>query len=156
MIIHLQGNLLESDCDVIGHQCNCQMAYGAGIALQIKLKYPKAYQVFLSDDRKPEDKLGKYTIYDNLKDKTIFNLYGQLDCGYGKVFTDYQALRHALAGMMQWVILSESIYEIKLKVGLPYKIGCGLAGGDWEIVEKIIEEISNSCYHDIYVYEYQP
>lgn len=27
-----------------------------------------------------------------------------------------------------------------LNIGFPYKIGCGLAGGDWNIVSKIIEE----------------
>ena len=33
-------------------------------------------------------------------------------------------------------------------VGFPYKIGCGLGGGNWNIVSKIIEEeFSDDNYH---------
>ena len=30
-----------------------------------------------------------------------------------------------------------------MSITIPYNIGCGLAGGDWNIVYKIIEELSN-------------
>ena len=43
-------------------------------------------------------------------------------------------------------------YEYKFKketltIGFPYKIGCGLAGGDWNIVYNIIEEEFSGNYN---------
>ena len=36
------------------------------------------------------------------------------------------------------------------------RIGCGLAGGDWKIVETILEEISSDFDIDIYIYDLTP
>ncbi|MGA8944018.1 MAG: hypothetical protein WB502_15090 [Thermoactinomyces sp.] len=44
MIYIQQGDLLQSDCTVIAHQCNCFATMGAGIAKQIKERYPEAYE----------------------------------------------------------------------------------------------------------------
>ena len=38
-------------------------------------------------------------------------------------------------------------------IGFPYKIGCGLAGGDWSIVSKIIEEELSEYNVEIWKYE---
>ena len=37
-------------------------------------------------------------------------------------------------------------------IGFPYKIGCGLAGGDWNVVESIINEIFKDYKVEIYKY----
>jgi len=39
------------------------------------------------------------------------------------------------------------------KVGVPYKMGCGLAGGDWDIVLKILNRQSEKHDVDIYIYK---
>ena len=36
------------------------------------------------------------------------------------------------------------------KVGFPYKIGCGLAGGDWDTIIRIIEEELGDLEVEIY------
>ncbi len=156
MVYHIQGDILTSDCDVIGHQSNCRMGFGSGIAGQIRRKFPYAYEVFASDSRKPQDKLGSYCVSKEHRPYYIFNLYGQDYFGNdGNLYTDYTALQSALEQMMSKVVFWE-INAGKLKVGLPYKIGCGLAGGDWEIVEDIIKKVSNDFKHDIYLYEFNP
>ncbi len=38
-----------------------------------------------------------------------------------------------------------------LRIGIP-KIGCGLAGGDWKVVEQIIKE--HLSEHDLTIVEY--
>ena len=41
------------------------------------------------------------------------------------------------------------------KIGLPYKIGCGLAGGDWNVVEKMIVDILDPVC-EVFIYEFNP
>jgi hypothetical protein len=36
-------------------------------------------------------------------------------------------------------------------IALPYNLGCGLDGGDWIVVYKIIEEVFND--YDVTIYE---
>ncbi|EGL17721.1 hypothetical protein HMPREF9413_4472 [Paenibacillus sp. HGF7] len=38
-------------------------------------------------------------------------------------------------------------------IALPYNIGCGLAGGDWDIVEQIIEEVFID--YDVTLYKFE-
>lgn len=40
MIHHVKGNLLDSNCDYICHQVNCKGVMGAGIAKQIRDRWP--------------------------------------------------------------------------------------------------------------------
>ena len=167
-MIHIQnGNLLKSDCDIIAHCCNCQGGFGSGIAGQIRKEFPYAYDAFRLDTRTPEEKLGTYTIglstsrldtsRDNIKTYDIFNLYGQLNYGTdGKQYIDYDALFRATTLMMEKINDWKSLSTKSFKIGMPYLIGCGLAGGDWKIVEEIILAISCQYYHDIYLYRYIP
>lgn len=140
MIKDIKGDLLELDVDIIAHQTNCQGVMGSGIALQIKQKYFNVYINYnkLCKLKTPEALMGKCQIVatDSTNNKYVANLFGQNRFGKG-LQTDYKALEDAL-------------YELKsfaknnsLSVGIPYNVGCGLAGGDWNIVRKIIEEVFN-------------
>ena len=40
------GNILESDANIICHQVNCQGVMGAGLALQIRKRYPSAFEEY--------------------------------------------------------------------------------------------------------------
>ena len=46
MITYVKGNLLESDCNYICHQVNCQGRMGSGIAGQIREKWPIVYEMY--------------------------------------------------------------------------------------------------------------
>jgi O-acetyl-ADP-ribose deacetylase (regulator of RNase III) len=158
-MIHIQnGNLLKSDCDIIAHCCNCKLGFGSGIAGQIRKQLPYAYRAFSEDIRTPEDKLGTYSLglsLDNRPD--VFNLYGQLSYGPGdKQYVDYRALLQSMLSMMDYVVDWKSKSTKKFKIGLPYLIGCGLAGGDWHIVEELILNVSCQYSHDIYLYRFKP
>lgn len=159
MIHHVKENLLKSDCRVIGHQSNCNMGFGSGIAGQIKEHYPEAYNVFKEDRRTPNEKLGSYSYAfcpnSKLGDKIVYNLYGQLYYGRNPdiVYTDYQALDKALNRMLYNIELK---YGRDIKVGLPFLIGCGLGNGNWLEVCNIIEKASKNSGVDIYLYEYTP
>ena len=62
------------------------------------------------------------------------------------VNTDYNAFR-SCCEELRTVALKHQI------IGFPYKIGCGLAGGDWNIVESIINEVFADYNVEIYIYE---
>lgn len=145
MLIYEKGDLLTSDCDVIMHQANCQKVMGAGIAASIADKFPSAALVDFNDTRTPEERLGNYTL--GIGSKVVVNLYGQLNMGPG-LQTDYDALNSAIRKFFT----DNGDYIKELKVGVPYMMGCGLAGGDWKIVEDMLVQISKDFEKDIYVY----
>jgi O-acetyl-ADP-ribose deacetylase (regulator of RNase III) len=148
-VIHLQGDLLTSNCNVIAHQANCFKIMGAGIAYQIKLKFPDAYLVDQNDPRRPKDRFGNFSFVE-YPEKTpflIFNLYGQFGIGSHTRQTNYSMLWTAMQGMKKKI---DSYPESKTwKIGFP-RLGTGLAGGRWEIIEKIIPSVFRD--RDVHVY----
>jgi O-acetyl-ADP-ribose deacetylase (regulator of RNase III) len=135
MIRYVDGDLLKmsDDFEVIAHVCNCFCTMGAGIAPQIKNKFPDAYAADCATVAGDESKLGTIS-YSEATKPIVVNLYGQYDYTgrrSGKMDLDYDALRKALAAMKEK-------FTGKM-FGLPM-IGSGLAGGDWNVIERIIEE----------------
>lgn len=158
-MIHIQnGNLLKSDCDIIAHCCNCQGGFGSGIAGQIRKDFPYAYDAFRLDTRKPQDKFGTLSVgLSDCSGPDIFNLYGQLSFGYdGKQYVDYDALLQSMIIMMETISDWKSRSTKQFKIGMPYMIGCGLAGGEWSVVEELILNVSCQFNHDIYLYRFTP
>jgi O-acetyl-ADP-ribose deacetylase (regulator of RNase III) len=143
---HHQGDLLASDCTVIAHGCNCFNTMGSGIARAIRARYPLAYTADCQTVRGDQSKLGSYTTC-AYPDRQIFNLYTQYRFGTDRVHVDYEAVVDALQAMKAW--LDKHDPDHKEIVGLP-RIGCGLAGGDWAIVEELISNV----FHDRTVHIY--
>ena len=135
----LKGNLLESSELLICHQVNCQGTMGAGLARQIKQKYPIVFRQYkkLCDKYQAEDLLGNCqpVLVDDYK--VVVNLFGQLHYGRDKRYTDYKALAKSLE-QLKYLLKFVDPYIHHDTIALPYGIGCGLAGGSWDIVLKII------------------
>ena len=129
---YIKGDLVRDGAqfDVIGQGCNCFCNMGAGIAKDIKLKYPGAYKADLKTIYGSKNKLGTYSEFDT-GEFIILNLYTQYKYTRTDVDADYDAIRSC----MERIRVN---YGGK-KIGLPL-IGAGLAGGDWNIISKIIEE----------------
>lgn len=150
MIIHKKCDIFESGADIICHQVNCQGVMGSGVAKQVREKYPPVYRAYKEwcDNYKAEDLLGKSqyvplgNFWDTMRGKSennlfgIINIFGQLDYGYGKCHTDYDALKHAFDSIHKFVRL----YDFTPIIAFPYKFGCARGGGDWDIVYKMIED----------------
>lgn len=133
----IKGDLLDLASrgyfDVIIHGCNCFCTMGAGIAKEIRIKYPNAYKKDLETISGDLRKLGKITLYKNSSPEFyIINAYTQYNYS-GKNPLDYGALRCCFKN------IHEQFGDNNLKFGIP-QIGCGLAGGDWNIVKDIIDE----------------
>ena len=136
MIINLVGDLLELTHTVKCHQVNCKGLMGHGIALQIKNKYPEVYNAYhhYCKTNLPSNLLGTSLICEANDGKYIANLFGQLNYGEG-LQTDYDRFKIALKEIHDFA------KENNLSVAIPYKIGCWLAHGDWNIVQDIINEV---------------
>ncbi len=70
----------------------------------------------------------------------IYNIIGRGFCQ-----TDYAALEQSISS------LAKAATKCRKSVGFPYKIGCDLAGGDWDIVSKIIEKYFLDSEVDCYI-----
>lgn len=156
MAVHIiNGDLLKSDCNIIAHQANCMSTMGSGIAIQIRKLYPEAYEADCSFNVSALNRLGEFSAAKiTVKNGEILvgNLYGQYRYGTNRIHTNYDALKKALNNFVEYAI-SHCINKENMKIGLPYNIGCGLAGGDWTIVKGIIEQASATHNVDIYLYK---
>lgn len=151
MIKIVQGDILQSDKDIIGHQVNCLGVMGAGLAKQIKAKYSETFLEYkkICDDHKEnrEELMGHVYMAHNSDGKIIANIFSQLDVGRTERKTDYKKLKIGLKKVCEYA------KENNLSVALPYKIGCGLAGGNWNIVYKIIDSVFED--YEVTLYEFK-
>jgi O-acetyl-ADP-ribose deacetylase (regulator of RNase III) len=142
MITHKNGDLLKSSCNFICHQVNCKGAMGRGIAQQISEKFPEVKSKFLYSYKIGANKLGNIDIVPVDKNQYVINLYGQYNygCHYydGKCDTDYSAFKSCLINLKRFIDHNK-LYNFT--IGFPYKIACGLAGGNWERIIEIIGDI---------------
>jgi len=111
-------------------------------------QYPESYEMDLRSSLGDPLKLGDLT-HVRAGDVWIFNLYTQFRYGYPPMQVDYDAVRSSLLLMRKHLELRRLLSSSK--IGMP-KIGCGLAGGDWEIVSKIIEEVFPDITIHVYVF----
>ena len=125
------GDILESGASIIAHQVNCKGVMGAGLAKQIRDRWPHVYTVYKdSTDLRGSSMLGKCLLV-FCGTQAVANLFGQDGYGRDKQYTNYTALRSALRQLAR--IGTSSI-------AFPYGMGAGLGGGDWDTVLRIIKE----------------
>lgn len=141
---HCIGNLVKSvTSGVILHQVNCQGVMGSGIAKELRETYPVVYETYLDKFNENADigaptwtLLGRIQLISVSDTLWVCNIFAQDQYGRdGSRFTSYDALDSAFR---------------KLSLDLPVHglsgadchhplIGCGLGGGNWNVVRHIIE-----------------
>lgn len=133
------GDLLNTTAKLIAHQVNCRGVMGAGVAKAIKLHYPYAYYAYkelcVISDYDATKLLGtvSFTPVDS-GDKIIANMFGQDGFGTDRVQTSYPALDSCFDVLLRYA----SVGGFQ-RIAFPFKVGCGLAGGNWsEVVEMLI------------------
>lgn len=133
---YITGDLLalaeQGHFDIIIHGANCFNTMGGGIAKQIKAKYPGAANADARTFRGDFNKLGNCTMFDAGK-FLIVNAYTQYNMSKGEDVFEYAAFSLILQKIAHFYPTA--------KVGLPM-IGCGLAGGNKEIIMAIMEDFS--------------
>lgn len=152
MVKIVQGNLLNATENIICQQVNCQGVMGAGLAKQIRNEYPEVYTSYkrFCEGCKDNDKrtlLGKVQTVMTSDGKVIANLFGQYNYGRDKQYTDYKALKECFEGILKVASMFND------SIAIPYEIGCGLAGGDWNVVYKIIEDVFQD--YEVTIYKFK-
>ncbi len=155
MITYKKGNLLDTPDMFIAHGCNAQGVMGSGVALAVKEKYHKAFQdyrnIYLYEDMRTGLALGRVIASVQEDDKIILNCITQRYYGreQGKRYCSYDAIDIAMtsiAEQMDWKVK----FPGEAGLSMP-KIGCGLGGGHWPVVEAIINHRLGD--HNVTVWE---
>jgi hypothetical protein len=128
-ITHKQGDLVKAlktnQITRLLHITNCQGVMGAGLAKQVKATFPDAFCIY-----KRELRLGNISA-----NSGVVNMNAQLNYGTGTRQLNYGALGECLARTKSF------LHKVGHEggIGIPYLMGCGLAGGDWEIVLEMVK-----------------
>jgi O-acetyl-ADP-ribose deacetylase (regulator of RNase III) len=129
------GDILDIKKGLICHQTNTRGVAGAGLALQIRNMYPAWYKNYRENFEIYRYSLGECTYFYPLglgENFAICNMYAQDHYGSEKRQTNYYAFSQCLTEI-------KKDFAARLQIYFPYKIGCGLAGGDWTIIQEMIE-----------------
>lgn len=138
---YIDGNILDSEVEYICHQCNCVSFNAAHLAKSIFETYPYAnqYSRRIISDSNTKSEPGTIDIFgDGEENRYVINMYAQRYPGRSKYNNDTPEDRLKWFGMCLIRIAQEGIDEI----ALPYRIGCGAAGGDWSKYENVIKNFA--------------
>lgn len=140
--------LVDGKVDFLMHCCNAQGVMGAGIARQVKDAFPESYQYY---KRWCETSgKGKWLLGRNVVHSKVINAIGQHTTGHGRQ-VHYGAIASCIADLHERKeIRSAGMGMRPTKIAVPYLMGCGLAGGDWEIVEELLQ--AKPSFVSLYVY----
>lgn len=153
-----KGDVLNVVDGIIVHGCNCKGMFGAGIALQIKRRFPYAYAAYKQIEVEDGLSMGCLSYAEVAPGKFIVNACTQDDFGTDRRQVNYEAV----------AVCFEKVSELALDIQVERKlavpptvyfpqIGAGLAGGNWEIISKIIEEsVDKTIPLVLYVYSGKP
>jgi len=128
-IIYTAEEYLKTTKVIVLHGCNCFHTMGGGIALYLRNKYPVIADKDKETKFNDRSKLGTFS-YAQINSKLIIaNCYTQFKYGWDKVHVDSDAIYKCIKSICETF---PDYYII-----LP-QIGCGLAGGDWKEIKKVI------------------
>ncbi len=146
MVQEVVGDLLSCKADYICHQANFYGVMGAGVAASIRrrLLSPAAYSAYQKLCRTAGRGLLGEVQYlpcaadePEIRPHIVFNLFCQDDQPQADgSLTRYDCMRSCLEKVER--MARENGCK---RVALPGKMGCGIAGGDWRTVRRIIEDV---------------
>ncbi len=176
-ILRVKGDLLDAKVDVILQQTNCLTVRPHGLSETISKKYPYANAygnrraIRNRNLAVPEDRDVPGTVkwfYPTDQGPIVGCIFGQWQPGkagqgYGGAYpcppgcdkreTNEQRLQWFQQGLREITLAIEAFPE-NAKIGIPFKIGCGLAGGDWNKYEKMLIEWSDTLPENVSIIIY--
>lgn len=131
---------------IITHIVNDLGLWGAGFVLAVSKKWNEPEESYRA--LKPEERiLGNVQFVKVEDDITIANMFGQkgVRSETNTRPINYTAVKQSLKKVSDYAI------ETNATIHMP-RIGCGLAGGDWFLIEKLIHEVVKA---DVTVYDFE-
>lgn len=153
MLQYKKGDLLTAPDLCIAHGCNAQGVMGSGVASALRNKWPIVYKNYSSVHNKEGLELGHvYPCHVYIEhrlhqpEKKVYNCITQKFYGRdGHQYVDYSAIR-ACMSKLRTILQATG----QTSISMP-KIGAGLGGGEWEVIEKIIIDELAHTRHGIEV-----
>jgi len=156
MLKVIKGDLFDTDAKYLCHQCNCVTSRSAHLAYDVFKRYPYA-DVYSSRKEtiiknaisEPEviwskDVPGDILIRGNGKDQRyVVALLGQYYPGfprYSNSTLDGSVARQKHFHQALWKLAQVEDLD---SVAFPWQIGCGAAGGDWDVYFKMINNFAD-------------
>lgn len=137
------GNLIDATEDWIAHGCNARGVMGSGVARAIRIAFPQAHEDYRYHHLQGLLRVGHIYIIDchhpsQNRNVVIANCVTQFDYGRepGKQYASYDAIESCFNAMAMYC---ERFYKDHT-LAMP-KIGAGLGGGDWVIIEEKAKRI---------------
>lgn len=126
---------------IICHQVNCRGVMGAGLAKQIRNKFPKAYEEYMIQYGRNNLWLGNvvFATISSTPFLVVANLCGQDGYGRQGIFTNYKAVKQCLTTVVEFKKLLDLTFS---PIWIPFKMGCTRGGGNWEKVLQIIYKVA--------------
>lgn len=160
MIEHIERDILTIEEGVICQQVNCMGKMGKGLAKRIKDKWPKVYNEYYKSltpyHEEPWLFLGAAQLI-TIKRDTLFvaNLFAQYDYGTDYRRTEYGSLIKTFDSLKYEMQMFPFGYIGDFNIFIPYKMGCVNGGGDWSIVESIINKTLANVSGNVYICHYE-
>lgn len=172
MIYYINGDLLNTQCQYICHQVNCQGKMNSGVAKAIRDKWPVVYHNYMAKYNAAADMADEWAVryegsaptaseillgniqivglwedyYTTPIHQSVINIFAQQCYGYdGRRYTSYDAFWLCLGKIRETVPKGSSL-------AFPYKIGCVRGGANWTIIETMIKEALEKDYN-IFIYK---
>lgn len=129
---YIKGDIVSLflEGDIIAHGCNCFHTMGSGVAGQLAKAYPPILAIDKTTYLGNLEKLGTFTQATGNNGQICYNLYTQYEPGpnldYGALVNCMIELNRTAKGLL-----------FKPRIYIP-RIGCGIAGGDWDKVYQLI------------------
>lgn len=152
MITYLKGDATDPQAKgakIIAHICNNMNGWGRGFVLAVSKRWKEPEIDYRNWYRHgPDFDLGKVRYVKVRDDIHVANMLGQQGMKTGSKGPPirYEALRKCL------IDVHKTAQEYGATVHMP-RIGTGLAGGKWDIIGPMIEEIFTNSVQ-VYVYDY--
>jgi len=147
MINYIKGDLLGAKEKVIVHGCNNRGIMGSGVAKQIRERWPHVYETYQLKHQVFGLELGAIIPVSTFDGKIIVNAITQDGFGRdGSQYVIYDALEKCYISINERAPSWEAS-----SIAMP-KIGAGLGGGDWRIIEDIIMRTAKNYVPVVYEY----
>jgi len=152
----ITGNLLKTDIQYIAHQCNAVTNKSAHLSKDVFAAFPWAdiYTPRKNYSSVPmtEEMPGNIIVKGNGQEQRyVINIMGQYYPGNVK-YSDsrkdgYRARQEYFASALNKILRIDNLEAI----AFPHGIGCGAAGGDWDIYQKMISCFSQLTTAEVYI-----
>lgn len=131
----ITGNLLEIPVGLILHQVNCRGATG-GLAGVLRSKWPTQFDIYSRwCCRFSEQQIAGTTLVgEAARGPYIAHVFGQRDPGSN---TDMILVERALEDLAAQITDHHALAG--LPIYAPYKMGCGIGGGNWAQYSALLE-----------------